>query len=158
MYRPRSRGETTSPMMVIDRAMRPPPPAPCSPRDAISWPIVCAAPEATEPIMNSTIANWKRFLRPYMSEILPYSGTDTVDASRQAVTTQDRWLSPPSSPTMVGRAVDTIVWSKAASSIAVISPAKTPRIWRCDSGPAADGAGELDTGVSSEVMWRGFEP
>ncbi len=31
---------------------------------------------------------------------------------------------------MVGRAVATTVWSRAASSMPVISPANTTRIWR----------------------------
>ena len=46
----------------------------------------------------------------------------TVAASRYAVTTQESWSRPPSSPTIVGRAVDTIVWSSEASSIASSSP------------------------------------
>ncbi|GAA3809509.1 hypothetical protein GCM10022380_28950 [Amycolatopsis tucumanensis] len=33
------------------------------------------------------------------------------------MTTHDRWFAPPRSATIVGRAVDTIVWSSAASSI-----------------------------------------
>ncbi|GHE97690.1 hypothetical protein GCM10017786_33080 [Amycolatopsis deserti] len=33
------------------------------------------------------------------------------------MTTHDRWFAPPRSATMVGRAVETIVWSSAASSI-----------------------------------------
>jgi hypothetical protein len=38
--------------------------------------------------------------------------------------------SPPSSPTIVGSAVATIVWSSDASSSASISPAKTERTVR----------------------------
>ena len=40
------------------------------------------------------------------------------------MTTHDRWLSPPSSPTIVGRAVETIVWSSAARNMPSISAAK----------------------------------
>jgi hypothetical protein len=40
------------------------------------------------------------------------------------VTTQERWLRPPSSSTMVGSAVATIVWSRAASNMPSSSPAK----------------------------------
>jgi hypothetical protein len=40
-----------------------------------------------------------------------------VSASRYDVTTQDRWLAPPRSLTMVGSAVATIAWSRAASNM-----------------------------------------
>ncbi len=62
------------------------------------------------------MAVWKRRLRPYWSPSLPHSGVAAVDASRYAVTTQDRCSRPPRSLTMVGRAVETMVWSSAASS------------------------------------------
>ena len=52
----------------------------------------------------------------------------TVDASMYAVTTQDRCSAPPSSPTIVGSAVETIVWSRGASNIASISPPKIAQI------------------------------
>ena len=41
------------------------------------------------------------------------------------MTTQERWFRPPSSPTIVGSAVATIVWSSAASSMASMSATKT---------------------------------
>ncbi len=63
-----------------------------------------------------TIAAWKKPLRPYWSPSLPHSGVEAVEASRYDVTTHDRWLSPWRSATIVGRAVETIVWSRAASS------------------------------------------
>ena len=47
---------------------------------------------------------------------------ELVEASRYAVTTQERWFNPPRSPTMVGSAVATIVWSSAASIIPSINP------------------------------------
>src|SRR4051812_41729139 len=43
----------------------------------------------------------------------------------KAVTTQDRWAIPPRSPTMRGRAVLTMFWSSAASSMASRAPAMT---------------------------------
>jgi len=49
----------------------------------------------------------------------------TVVVNRYAVTTHDRFCTSPSSPTIVGSAVDTIVWSSAASSIPAISPLNT---------------------------------
>src|SRR3954470_24469510 len=52
----------------------------------------------------------------------PHSGIVTVAARRYAVTTHERRSMPPSSPTIVGRAVDTIVWSSDARSIASRRP------------------------------------
>src|SRR6185437_6174010 len=54
-------------------------------------------------------------------------GVETVDASRYEVTTQERWLSPPRSPTIVGSATETIVWSSAARNMPSISAMKTVR-------------------------------
>src|SRR4051794_9220548 len=64
-----------------------------------------------------------------MSPSFPYSGVDAVVAIRYAVTTHDRWLIPPRSPTVVGRAVETIVWSRAARRIPRTRAAKIGR--RC---------------------------
>jgi uncharacterized PurR-regulated membrane protein YhhQ (DUF165 family) len=68
---------------------------------------------------------------------LPYSGVTTVIARRYEVTTHERWFSPPSSPTMVGSAVDTIVWSSAASSMVSMSAPTTARMRRPSTGSAA---------------------
>ena len=43
------------------------------------------------------------------------------------MTTQEMWLRPPRSPTIVGSAVETIVWSSAAISITSIRPVNTSR-------------------------------
>ena len=56
---------------------------------------------------------------------MPYTGVTAVCASRYAVTTQEMWLRPPRSPTIVGSAVETIVWSSDAISSTSISPVKT---------------------------------
>ena len=61
-----------------------------------------------------TIAACSTRLRPYRSPSFPYSGPETVAVSRYAVTTQERCEMPPRSPTIVGSAVETIVWSSAA--------------------------------------------
>src|SRR4051794_21062319 len=81
------------------------------------------------------IAARKTGLRPYMSPSLPYSGVDAVDASRYEVTTQERWLRPPRSPTIVGSAVETIVWSSAARNIPSIRAPKTVHSGRPVSRP-----------------------
>src|SRR5690606_17963 len=47
-----------------------------------------------------------------------------VVISRYAATTQDRWSSPPCSPTIAARAVATIVWSRAARAMLAISALK----------------------------------
>src|SRR3954454_644864 len=69
-----------------------------------------------------------------MSPSLPYSGVTTVTARRYAVTTHERCSRPPSSPTIVGSAVDTIVWSSDASSMTSIRPLTTSRIERRSAG------------------------
>ena len=63
-----------------------------------------------------TIAVCSTSLRPYWSPSFPYTGPATVEESRYAVTTQERSETPPRSPTIVGNAVETIVWSSEASS------------------------------------------
>jgi hypothetical protein len=62
------------------------------------------------------------FLRPYRSPSLAHTGVDTAVASAYPVTTHDRCVSPPSSPTIVGIAVPTIRLSSIASSIAITKP------------------------------------
>src|SRR4051794_32341421 len=74
-----------------------------------------------------------------------------VIASRYDVTTHERWLSPPRSRTIVGSAVETIVWSSDASSITTMSAPRTAvggRVLgrvvtrgRVPCGPAAGGSG-----------------
>ena len=66
-------------------------------------------PDRTEPTRKITIAAWKKTFRPYWSPSLPHSGVDTVVASRYAVMTQAICEPPLRSPTIVGRAVDTMV-------------------------------------------------
>ena len=110
-----------SPTIAWVKTMRPPPPTPWSARNAISSPMVWDSPDSAEPIRKITIAARNRYLRPYWSPSLPHTWVVAVLASRYAVTTQDRWLRPPRSLTMVGSAVATIVWSSAASSSASIS-------------------------------------
>jgi hypothetical protein len=114
-----------SPMMACAPTIRPPAPMPCSARKPINSAIVWLSPASIDPARKITIAAWNTGLRPYMSPNFPYSGVEIVDASRYEVTTHDRWFSPPRSPTMVGRAVETIVWSSAARNMPSISAAKT---------------------------------
>ena len=94
------------------------------------------------------MASWKRRLRPYRSPAFPQIGVEAVLASRYAVMTHDSRLLWWKSPTMVGSAVDTIVWSSAARNIPIISPDMITRICRCVKpslvgGLAVDVAGAL---------------
>ena len=86
---------------------------------------VCDSPQSADPIRKITIDAWNSRLRPYWSPSLPHSGVEAVVASRYAVITQEMWFSPPRSPTIVGSAVDTMVWSSAASRMPSISAAYT---------------------------------
>src|SRR5665647_3161966 len=66
-----------------------------------------------------------------MSESLPYSGVAIVDVIRYAVVTQACSESPCRSSPMVRIAVATMVWSRAARNMPIISPPRIVRIWRC---------------------------
>src|SRR5215203_3216789 len=61
-------------------------------------------------------------------------GTVTVDATRYAVTIQERSSNARRSATMPGSAVATIVWSSAASSVASMIPAYAASTARRDAG------------------------
>ena len=105
-----------SPTMAWAPTIRPPLPRPWIARNAMSSNIDWLSPDSTEPTRKITIAAWKKIFRPYWSPSLPHSGVETVVASRYAVITQAMCEPPLRSPTMVGSAVDTIVWSSAAST------------------------------------------
>src|SRR3546814_2752961 len=60
-----------------------------------------------------------------------------VVANILAGTIHERCARPPNSPTIVGSAVDTIVWSSDASSITSMS---APKINRMEGGGVASGA------------------
>src|SRR6516225_1542256 len=116
--------------------------------------MVLASPESAEPIRKMTIEASKNVLRPYRSPSLPHSGVDTVDASRYAVTTQDRCDSPCRSPAIVGSAVATIVWSSAASSSPSSSAPMMMSLRRCPicSGSASAAAGEVTVLSSTQYL------
>src|SRR3954452_20628208 len=122
---PRSRGETTSPTAACALTINPPPPSPWMARKAISSVMPCASPHSAEPTRKITSAACSTTLRPKRSPSFPYSGVTTVTASRYAVTTHEMCSRPPRSPTIVGSAVETIVWSSDASSITSIRPLMT---------------------------------
>src|SRR4051812_42426687 len=74
----------------------------------------------------------------------------SVVASRYAVVIHAMWETPPRSPTMVGIAVDTIVWSRAAMSMPASSAEKmrlTRRRVRTIGG-AVRSVGGACTGIS----------
>ncbi len=48
----------------------------------MSWSMFRLSPDSAEPIRKMTMATWKTFLRPWRSEILPYSGVDSVVVRR----------------------------------------------------------------------------
>ena len=95
------------------------------------------------------MASWKRRLRPYRSPAFPQIGVEAVLASRYAVMTHDSRLLWRKSPTMVGSAVDTIVWSSAARNIPIISPDMITKICRCVKPSLAGG---LAVAVAEALM------
>src|SRR4051795_3566635 len=122
-------------MIAWAPTIRPPAPRPGSARKPISCPIVWLRPDSSEPARKIRIAARNMGLRPYMSPSFPYSGVEAVVASRYDVTTHERWLRPPRSPTIVGSAVETIVWSSAARNIPSIRAPKTVHSGRPVSRP-----------------------
>src|ERR1700722_217687 len=128
---------------------RPPPPIPCRPRKAISSKMFLESPQSALAIRNSTMASWNSRLRPYRSPALPQIGVEAVLASRYAVMTHDSRLLWWKSPTIVGRAVDTMVWSSEARNIPIISPDMITRICRCVKPSLAGG---LAVVVAGELM------
>lgn len=110
-------------------------------RKPISCPMFCAMPLSAEPARKITIDVMKAPLRPYMSPSLPHSGVELAVASVYAVTTQERCSRPPSSPTIVGIAVPTIMLSSIASIIVIIRASRTTRTllgcFSVSSGPVS---------------------
>ena len=99
------------------------------------------SPHRAEPIRKMTRPTWRTIRRPYRSPSLPYRGVTTVWARRYAVVTQEMWLRPPRSRATVGRAVATMVESRAARSMTSINPRKTVVSWRpCSWGGPSDRA------------------
>src|SRR5688500_10900421 len=75
----------------------------------------------------------------------------SVVASRYAVVIHAMWETPPSSPTMVGIAVDTMVWSRAAMSMPASRAPKIVLIRRRvrTSGTAPGAAADSVVGASN---------
>jgi hypothetical protein len=63
-YRPRSRGETRSPMIAMTPTTRPPAPSPCRARKPINMSMLVDMPDNAEPTRKITIDAMKMFLRP----------------------------------------------------------------------------------------------
>jgi hypothetical protein len=87
-------------------------------------------PESAEPTRKIAIEPMKTPLRPWRSPSLAHTGVETAVVSAYAVTTHAWCARPPSSPTIVGIAVPTIVLSSIASRIAVMSPPMTVQMSR----------------------------
>ena len=129
-YLPRSRSGTTSAISAVAVTIRPPAPIPCTARQPTSQLMVPASAHITEAPTKMPALSWKTSLRPNRSPNLPASTVAMVSVSRYDVTTQETCAPPPRSPTMVGSAVETIVWSSAASSMPSMIVPKTRLIWR----------------------------
>ena len=137
-------------MIAMALTIRPPAPSPWMARKVISMAMDWDSPASAEPARKITMAVMNSFLRPYMSPSFPYSGVVMVDASTYAVTTQDRWATPPRSPTMRGSAVPTMSWSSMASMMASSRPGSTTRISRRMPILASADGRRLDRSVCHE--------
>ena len=138
-YFPRSRSGMMSAMTAVAVTIRQPAAKPWTARQPISQLMLAARPHIAEATTNTAAETWKSSLRPNWSPNLPASTVAMVSASRYDDTTQDRCSAPPRSPTMVGRAVETMVWSSAASSIPTRIVTNTRFIRRRSSGSASTG-------------------
>ena len=78
----RSCTEYRSPTIVMVVGMIAPAPSPCTTRKTMSTHMFHAAPQKIEPSRKSAMPHSTSGLRPYRSDSLPYSGTDTACASR----------------------------------------------------------------------------
>ena len=129
-YLPRSRSGTTSAISAVAVTMRPPAPIPCTARHPTSQPMLPASAHINEAPTKRPALSWKISLRPNRSPNFPARTVAMVSVRRYDVTTHETCDPPPRSATMVGRAVETIVWSRAASSIPSMIVPKTRLIWR----------------------------
>ena len=121
-------------MIACDDTISVPAARPWTARAMISRVMPCARAPMMEPAMNMEMPNRNRPLRPIMSPSLPTMGRAMVCASRKPVITHDMCSTPPSSPTMVGRAVEKIIWPSELMSIDRISAARiSPRLLRLSS-------------------------
>jgi|SRR6478609_7801806 hypothetical protein len=112
-----SRGGMTSATIACDDTNSPAPPRPRRARKPMSCGRFCENPHNALPTRNSVIAARHRRLRPKASPSMPYAGIATAIARVYAIITQDMCPNPPSSPTTVGSAVATMIWSSAASRV-----------------------------------------
>jgi len=86
-------------------------------------------PHKIEPMTKTTTAAIKNHLRPYVSDRLPTIGAVTVEAKRYPEEIKVYLSNPPMSAIILGVAVLTIVWSKAARNMANITHAIVTIIW-----------------------------
>ena len=63
-YLPRSRSGMTSPINAVAVTASPPPPMPCTARNAISVVMFCESPQKNEPTMKINTLSWNTRFRP----------------------------------------------------------------------------------------------
>ncbi|CAM5676116.1 hypothetical protein SSPIM334S_07189 [Streptomyces spiroverticillatus] len=109
-----------------------------------------ARPHRNEPVMKMIAEIWKTTFRPKRSPNLPTRTVATVSARRYAVTTHDMCAAPPRSETIVGRAVPTIVWSRAARRTpSMIVPKTMLRLRPSRTGGTGSAGGAVGAGAFS---------
>lgn len=118
-YFARSLMEKRSEMTMLTKMIKPPPPTPWRTRDAINMRILTETAHSRDPMRKTTLASRMTGLRPQISLSLPHRGTDAAFASRYAEPTQVySEVVAARLPAMAGKAVVTIVISRAARNSA----------------------------------------
>ena len=142
-----------SPIAAIVTTISPPPPSPWSARKTISSVHVLAQAAQRRADEEDHDRRLQDDLPAVEVAELAVQRPDDGRREQVAVTTHDRCSIPPRSPTIVGSAVETIVWSSDASSRTSISAAKIrPTRGACWAGGFGSVA-EL-TAASSTVTER----
>lgn len=163
-YLPLFRVPTRSPMRMMTSAVMPPAPTPCTILDATSIETLCDAPHRQLPAMKTEMAATNAHLRPSTSLACPNSGITTACASAYPDPTHvypELDDAPPRLVMILGRAVDTMVWSSAGrKSVRNMLPTSTA--WRALDSPWRGGSSSLGGSgavrvplVLSESVWYG---
>ena len=139
-YFARSLMEKRSEMTMLTKMIKPPPPTPWRTRDPINMPMLTETAHSRDPMRKTTLASRMTGLRPQMSLSFPHRGTDAAFASRYAEPTQVySEVVAVRFPAMAGKAVVTMVMSRAAKKSAIHRDSMMTTIRALPNSSAFDG-------------------